>query len=277
MSRPRRSIHPDTIYHLYQRGNNRAFIYESENDKAMFVKTLVETMDKYDLALLYYVIMDNHFHLVVRTGQNSLSEFMMVLQRKYTFRYNLRYQRSGNLYDGRFCSRPVENERQFRQLIHYVANNPVVAGLTSTPDEFPWCAHRVVIDGLVSLVDSDQLLSHFGSPPTQAMQEYKEMVSDGKPCMVARKDCFAVDKSELPMYLDRIMDSFSLSPQEQESLRKGECPEVLTELRNTMIHQMRDFGYSCTAISEYLSTDYFVVRRIAMKKAANSCQIRICG
>ena len=271
MSRPLRIIRPDSIYHIFQRGNNRAFIYESENDKAMFVKTLVETLEKHDLALLYYVIMDNHFHLVVKTGKGSLSEFMLEVQRKYTFRYNLHHQRSGTLYDGRFRSIAVEDERQFRQLIHYVAHNPVVAELVRTPDAYPWCAHRIVVDGSVSFVDSDQLLSHFGPHAPQAMKAYREMVSSsGGPGAVARKDCPAVETCELTTYLDRIIEAFPFSSEEYELLRRGECPELLRGLRDSLIHQMRDFGYSIPAIADYLSTDYYTIRRIARSRASGS-------
>ena len=268
MSRPLRIIRPDSIYHIFQRGNNHAFIYESDNDKAMFVKTLGETLKKHDLALLYYVIMDNHFHLVVKTGQGSLSGFMLEIQRKYTFRYNLRYQRSGTLYDGRFRSIAVEDERQFRQLIHYVAHNPVVAELVSTPDEYPWCAHRIVLDGSVSFVDSDQLLSHFGSFAPEAMRVYREMISSSELGAVVRKDCPAVEKYELTRYLDRIMEGFPFSSEEYGLLRRGECPKLLLGLRDSLIHQMHDFGYSNPAIADYLSTDYDVVRRIAITKSS---------
>jgi len=270
MSRPLRIIRPDSIYHIFQRGNNHAFIYESENDKAMFLKTLVETLEKHDPTLLYYVIMDNHFHLVVKTGQGSLSEFMLEVQRKYTFRYNLRYQRSGTLYDGRFRSIAVANEWQFRQLIHYLAYNPVEARLVRTPEDYPWCAHRLVIDGLVSFVDSDQLLAHFGPYAPQAMKAYRKMVSTSNPGAVARKDCPAVEKGELSRYLDGIMKSFPFSSEEYELLRRGECPELLLGLRDSLIHQMRDFGYSIPAIADYLSTDYFTIRRIARTRASVS-------
>ncbi|GEM_PF-1121683 len=273
MSRPHRIIHQGGIYHIFQRGNNLARIYESNNDKAMFLRALEETLAKYDHALLYYVIMDNHFHLVVKAGLASLSQFMQVLQRKYTFCYNLRYQRSGGLYDGRFCSLHVDNERYVRQLIHYVAHNPVCAGLVSSPDVYRWCAHRSIIDRVPSIVDADKLLSHFGEEESWAMQVYQEWIAKENHGVVMREDCPVVERDEVQVYLDRIMESFPLGSLERGLLRRGECPESLKELRKALIRQMQGFGYAATDVARYFSLDYLYVKRIFVTDTNLSTEI----
>jgi putative transposase len=262
MSRPHRIIHQDGIYHIFQRGNNLARIYESDNDKAMFLKALEATLAKYDHVLLYYVIMDNHFHLLVRAGQSSLSQFMQVLLHKYTCCYNLRSRRSGGLYDGRFCCLAVDNERYFRQIVHYLAYNPVRAELVRHPDVYRWSAHRSIIDSVPSIVDADQLLSYFGSDGSWAMQVYREWIAKDNPGVVMRADCPIVQKDEVHAYLDWIMESFPLGSLERGLMRRGECPESLRELRKSLIRQMQSLGYSAADVARYFSLDYLVVKRI---------------
>jgi len=268
MSRPLRMACADTVYHVYQRGNNKAFIYRSDSDKAMFLKTLSETMAKFDLTLLYYVIMDNHFHLVVRTGQSSLSDFMQTLQRTYTYRYNVRYSRTGTIYAGRFKSVHVGSDRQLKHLIYYLAYNPVVAGMVGSPEEYPWCTHQFIMDGIVSLVDGDRLLEHFGNDRLRAMASYRELILHGTKGVVSRNECPIMDKEEdVSFFLDKIMDDFPLSWQERQWLRSGEgCPESLFELRGFLIIEMHDLGYSFHEIALYLSMDYFKIRKIFSDK-----------
>ncbi len=262
MGRQQRIIHQGDIYHIFQRGNNLARIYETDNDKAMFLRSLEHTLAKFDHTLLYYVIMDNHFHLVVKTGKSSLSQFMQVLQRKYSFCYNLRYQRSGGLYDGRFCCLLVNSERYVRQLIHYVAYNPVRADMVGNPDVYRWCAHRSIVDRVDSIVDADQLLSYFGSDGSRAMQVYQQWIARDNPGVVLREHCPIVEKDEVQAYLDRIVENFPLGSKERELLRRGECPDSLREMRKALIRQMQGFGYAPADVARYFSLEYLIVKRI---------------
>jgi len=71
--RRKRNDEPNTIHHVIQRGNNRNYIYEDTQDKGEFLSILSTAITKYDAVLLQYVLMDNHYHLLIRLGDQPLS------------------------------------------------------------------------------------------------------------------------------------------------------------------------------------------------------------
>ena len=65
----RRIEFPGAFYHIIQRGNNRELIFRSDTDKNCYLSNLVELKSKFDFKLLGYVLMDNHYHLLLQTGE----------------------------------------------------------------------------------------------------------------------------------------------------------------------------------------------------------------
>ena len=102
MARPLRIEIPDGYYHVMNRGNNRQDIFLSDKDRNAFMEALAASCEIYDVHLMAYVLMTNHFHLLVRTARANLSEFMRHFQVTYTVRFNLRSRRSGHVSQGRF-------------------------------------------------------------------------------------------------------------------------------------------------------------------------------
>lgn len=98
MPRRRRDDLPQSIHHVIQRGNNRNYIYENTRDKHEFLTILAHALEIYAAVLLQYVLMDNHYHLLIRVGEQPLSRLLWYLNRQYTRYYNQRYNRIGTIY-----------------------------------------------------------------------------------------------------------------------------------------------------------------------------------
>jgi REP element-mobilizing transposase RayT len=113
MARPLRIELADGYYHVMNRGNNRQDIF------------LADCCEIYDVKLIAYVLMSNHFHLLVHTARANLSEFMRHFVVTYTVRFNRRHHRSGHVFQGRFKSLLVEADEYLLPLSRYIHLNPI--------------------------------------------------------------------------------------------------------------------------------------------------------
>jgi REP element-mobilizing transposase RayT len=102
MARPLRIELADGYYHVMNRGNNRQTIFLSDKDRKAFLEALADSCEIDDVHLIAYVMMTNHFHLLIHTARANLSEFMRHFQVTYTVRFNRRKRRSGHVSQGLF-------------------------------------------------------------------------------------------------------------------------------------------------------------------------------
>lgn len=117
------------IYHVYNRGNYRSFIFEDEATKSAFEKCLLEACERFGWELMAYCILGNHFHLCIATPRGNLSDGMQWLQGTFGVRYNRYRGESGHLFTGRFKSLIVEPGKHLSALVDYIHLNPARAEL----------------------------------------------------------------------------------------------------------------------------------------------------
>jgi putative transposase len=133
------------FYHIYNRGNDKKVIFHNSDDYYRFIKLLYvsNTKDRFvfrdinknifDLdqkeKLVYigaYCLMSNHFHLILtQTEKGSISKFMQKLTTAYSMYYNKKYGRTGSLFEGKFKSQHIGNDRYLKYLFSYIHLNPV--------------------------------------------------------------------------------------------------------------------------------------------------------
>jgi len=128
MARQLRIQYPGAFYHVTCRGNERRKIFFDDNDRYRFVKLLEESLEIYQVVLYAYVLMDNHFHLVLQTGRANLSEFMRRFNICYTGWFNYHHNTCGHLYQGRYKALLVDADNYLLELSRYVHLNPVRVG-----------------------------------------------------------------------------------------------------------------------------------------------------
>lgn len=143
MARKARHLQGGQVYHVMNRATARGTIFLKSEDYAAFERTLVEAQERYGLRILAYILMPNHFHLVVwpRRGQGEMvSEFMRWLQLTHTQRWHAHYKTSGSghLYQGRFKAFPVQGDGHVRAVCRYVERNALRAKLCRRAEEWRW-------------------------------------------------------------------------------------------------------------------------------------------
>lgn len=116
MSRAWRIEYEGAFYHLLSRGNEQRDIFEDEGDRNIFLDTIGEFSERFAIDVFAFVLMDNHYHLLVRTRHANLKKAMQWFGTTYTQRFNRRHFRSGHLFQGRYKSIIVQNDAYLLQL-----------------------------------------------------------------------------------------------------------------------------------------------------------------
>lgn len=137
MTKPR-EISPNGVYHVVVRGNNKMDVFCDEEDNLKFLYILSDLKDKENIDIYAYCLMVNHAHIMLRVKGEDISEIMRSLVLRYVKWYNKKYERTGKLFQDRFFSNPVTNSSYFIAGLQYIYNNPVKAGLCSSPTSYKW-------------------------------------------------------------------------------------------------------------------------------------------
>lgn len=133
------------IHHVTSRGNRRERIFRDDRDRVALLRRLAIVTREYRWRCLSYCLMDNHVHFVIETPETTLGLGMRQLFGRYVQAFNERHELPGRMFQARYGSVLVRTDRQFAQLLRYVALNPVVAGLCVDPCEWPWSSHRALL------------------------------------------------------------------------------------------------------------------------------------
>ncbi len=177
MDKPR-NFHKDTFHHLYNRGAYQHEIFTEKNDCEYFLRKLLQYKEKWEIRLLCYCLMPNHYHLFVKqtTSDKTISQFISELSNAFTKGMNKKYKRKGVLFESKVKSKWIEDETYFKWVVKYILENPVKAGLAKDVIDYEFSSTRELL-GLSSqnLTDIETTLSFFDSS-----ESFKKFVLDDK-------------------------------------------------------------------------------------------------
>jgi putative transposase len=172
---------PGGFFHIFARGNVQAVLFRDDGDYEAWLRMLARTVERYAWRCHAYCAMPNHFHLLVETPEPTRSAGMRHLSGSYATRFNLRYDASGHVFQGRYGAMPIVGEPQFLETCRYVVLNPVRAGLRDTPEKWPWSSYRATA-GLVrapAFLTLETVLGSFAEDVQRAQAWYREFVAAG--------------------------------------------------------------------------------------------------
>ncbi|WIV97163.1 REP-associated tyrosine transposase [Kinneretia aquatilis] len=142
MTRPLRIEFPGAVYHVTARGNRREPIFESDDDRALLLAIVGQTMKRFDAVIVAYCLMGNHYHWVLGTRLANLSALMQQLNGIYTQAFNRRHGKVGHVFQGRFKAILVDRDSYLLEVCRYVELNPVRAQMVPQPGDWPWSSYR---------------------------------------------------------------------------------------------------------------------------------------
>lgn len=142
MPRQARQISETGIYHIMVRGINRQDIFHDEEDRQRYLETLQRIFINSNCEVLGYCLMSNHVHLLIKEGDNNISNVMKRLGVSYAYYYNLKYGHSGHVFQDRFKSECVEDDKYLLTVLRYIHCNPVKAKIVPKIEEYPWSSSQ---------------------------------------------------------------------------------------------------------------------------------------
>jgi len=132
----------NAIYHVIGKGMEGIDIFTDDVDRNKFLQLLQKMVNFHKVHLFSYVLMDTHFHLLLKTEEANLSQSMQFLNSSYSHWFNIRHIRKGHLFQDRYKSHPILNPLYLYSVASYIGLNPVEAGLVDSPEEYPWSSFQ---------------------------------------------------------------------------------------------------------------------------------------
>lgn len=190
MARHLRIEYPGAWYHFTCRGNERSRIFKDDADRKEFLSILKDSLEKYMVRLHGYVLMENHFHLILHTPSGNLNRFAQRFNTAYTVYYNRRHKRVGHLYQGRYKAILVEKDSYLLALSRYIHLNPVkvkkikklpISGQIEYLRNYQWSSNPGY--GLLRYRNDfmcyDDVLEYTGGDNMHGRKSYREFVEEG--------------------------------------------------------------------------------------------------
>lgn len=145
------------------RGNNKQEIFHDAEDCRKYLFKLQDFKDVCGYEIFAYCLMPNHVHLLMRTGGEPLAKIIQRISSSFVYWYNLKYQRVGHLFQGRYRSEAIEDDRYFLTALRYIIQNPTKAGLESAPGTYLWSSYFSYAGQNDNVTDTGFASDMFGS------------------------------------------------------------------------------------------------------------------
>jgi REP element-mobilizing transposase RayT len=182
MSRPLRLEYPGATWHVHNRGVERRDIFLDDRDRIAFLEFLAEAIEHFRWRLHAYVLMINHYHLLIETIEPTLSRGMKALNGDYAREFNWRHDRVGHLFQGRFNAHLIDSEEYLLAVARYIVRNPVRSGMVDDPADWNWSSHRAACGRTAApaWLTTDVVLRRFDAGNLEmASHHYAEFVNGG--------------------------------------------------------------------------------------------------
>ncbi|WP_423186011.1 transposase [Alishewanella sp. d11] len=177
MARKPRLFVDGMSYHVVNRGHNRMRCFDCEMDKRVFFKMLCEKLELFSIQLHAYVLMSNHYHLLITpTVGTEVPHFMQCLGRKYAGYFNTTNERTGTVWDGKYFASVIESDYYLLACYRYIELNPVRAGIVEDPGCFPWSSFQTNACGKYSsIISPHQTYTALGTSALARMSAYNAL------------------------------------------------------------------------------------------------------
>ena len=133
---------PRGCYHVTRRGNGDEPVFLDDNDRTWFLTLFTRVVRKESWQCFAYCLMTNHYHVVLRVSDGSLSRGLQWVNGLYAQAFNNRHNRRGHVFGGRYTLTSVGTEEHLAEACRYVVCNPIRAGLCDHPGDWAWSSYR---------------------------------------------------------------------------------------------------------------------------------------
>jgi REP element-mobilizing transposase RayT len=145
MARKARRWHENACYHVMGRGNRRTAIFKSDEDNMVFLVQLAAVKQKHPFDLHACCLMTNHFHLELTTRKEPIWKIVKPVMQNYAMWFNQRYGYVGHVFDSRYTSCMIEDDRYFLEVSRYIHLNPVKAQMARSALDYKHSSYALFV------------------------------------------------------------------------------------------------------------------------------------
>ena len=188
MSKKSRNFKSGGIYHITHRGHNHQFILADDIDKATFLDKLKKILNEHSGQLLYFVLMNNHYHILLEMQTTPIDLIMHRLNTGYGRYYSHKHKTSGSVFENRYQAQDVDGLKYLHAVIKYILLNPIRAGLNEKMTEYRWSAHLDIAQKRPAYVNSQRLFEILGGTPEKGRFIYQELIQTAQKDPISKLD-----------------------------------------------------------------------------------------
>jgi len=267
MPRPLRQFNPGGIYHITHRGHNKFHIFEETIDKAHFLDILRKVVAEAGCHVLYYTIMDNHYHLLIEMQEVPLDKVMHKINSQFAHYYASKINLSGAVFGNRYFSQEIPNQKYLLSAIQYIAVNPVKAGLVQKIPDYRWSAHSEIANRKQEIISSQRLFTHLGDSVEQGRVNYIALINEAHK-NVDKAANYSISLSDRRHHAleDQLMTFLSTSDRNPtlSQIRSTTRNHIVTESRRSFAKLAYEQGYPICDIARVL--------RVSTRSIYNWCK-----
>lgn len=265
MPRVSRKLSRSKVYHVMIRGNERKKIFIDDEDRERFIGTIREKNKERKFLVYAFCLMDNHIHLLINEEHDQIPKIMQRIGVSYAYYFNKKYKRTGHLFQDRFKSEAIENERYLLAALKYIHNNPVKANMVENPAQFRWSSYNAYVskhNTNYGIIERNAILSMLSDDEEQAIKlfiMYSNELDDVKLIDLQEED--RLDKSILNETDARLYVAEFIN----KHVQQGDIEHLMEkrEIRNELILDLKaNSTLSIREIARILGIDRNIVQRV---------------
>ncbi|WP_432662549.1 transposase [Wukongibacter baidiensis] len=219
------------IYHIMLRGINKQDIFNDDEDRMKFIETLEKYKKVSEYEVYGYCLMSNHIHLLIKEGKEPISNTMKRIGVSYVYWYNIKYERYGHLFQDRYKSEKVEDDKYLMVVLRYIHQNPLKAGMVESIDKYKWSSYGDYVEGKSTLINIGFIYNILNTNLNKAKDIFREFMNE-----VNEDKCLDVNFRKRPMSDEEakkiIKETVHLdNPQMLQQMSKTERDAIIRKLK----------------------------------------------
>lgn len=171
---------PERFYHIVSRGNRRDPLFRNASDFQAFLHILKQLYEKYPFEIASYCLMNNHFHLQLRSSEVTISKLMALINKRYANYYNTKYCLTGHVFEKRFFDNLIEDKEGMLEVSRYIHLNPVKARMVELAEYYPWSSYQLYKyrnSKIPCFMNIHSLLDYYEGTQAQKREKYCSSVT----------------------------------------------------------------------------------------------------
>ena len=235
------------IYHIMLRGINQQAIFEEDEDYTKFIETVKNYKAVSGYKVFAYCLMSNHIHILFKVEKEDLDLIIKRIAGSYVYWYNWKYYRRGHLFQDRFRSEPIEDERYLLTVLRYIHQNPAKARIVENIDEYKYCSYNEYINEKTEVVDTEFVYEIIDK---ETFVEYHKERNEDK-CLDIEEVCFRLSDADAKKEIKKISRCDNAT----------EFQKLPQEKRDKYIGKLKEKGLSIRQISRLTGVSFAIVRK----------------